>query len=101
VLVLDKGFEAMGIGPNPGASDNVGKLRALIYMVRCAPAHSIADPHWEARGKFARTITVDLAGAQISLNLAALHGQRFHIDQLGGYENRYRIRTAADRIFRG
>jgi hypothetical protein len=101
VLVLDKGFEAIGIAPNPEATDNVGNLRALIYMVRCAQAHGIADPHWEVRGKFARTMTVDLAGAQISLDQAALHGQRFHIDQLGGYENWYRIRAAADQIFRG
>jgi len=100
VLLLDKGFEAIGIAPNPEASDNVGKLRVLIYMVRCAQAHGIADPHWEVRGKFARTITVDVAGTQISLDLAALHGQRFHIDQLGGYENWYRVRAAADRVFR-
>jgi hypothetical protein len=52
-LVLEKGFEAMGIARDPEASDNVGKLRTLIYMVRCAQAHGIADPHWEARGKFA------------------------------------------------
>ena len=100
VLVLEQGFDAIGITPDPEASDNAGKLRALIYMVRCAQAHGIADPHWEARGKFARPITVDLAGAQISLDLRALHGQRFHADQLGGYENWYRIRAAADRIFR-
>jgi hypothetical protein len=100
VLVLEQGFDAIGITPDPEASDNAGKLRALIYMVRCAQAHGIADPHWEARGKFARTITVDLAGAQISLDLRALHGQRFHFDQLGRYENWYRIRAAADRIFR-
>ena len=100
-LLLDKGFEAMSIVPNPEASDNAGKLRSLIYMVRCAQAHGIADPHWEVRGKYAQTVTVDLAGAQISLDLAALHGQRFHIDQLGGYENWYRIRAAADRVLRG
>jgi hypothetical protein len=99
VLVLDKGFEVIGIAPNPEATDNVGKLRALIYMVRCAQAHGIADPHWEVRGKFARSMTVDLAGAQILLDQAALHGRRFHIDQLGGYENWYRIRAAADRVF--
>jgi hypothetical protein len=70
-------------------------------MVRCAQAHGIADPHWEVRGRYGRTLTVDLAGAPISLDLASLHGQRFDIDQLGGYENWYRIRAAADRVFRG
>jgi hypothetical protein len=98
-LVLDKGFEVIGVPRDPEASDNVGKLRVLIYMVRCAQAHSIADPRWEAHGKFARTITVDLDGTQISLDLQAVQGQRFHIDQLGGYENWYRIRNAANQVF--
>jgi hypothetical protein len=99
VLVLDKGFEVIGINPDPEATDNVGKLRALIYMVRCAQAHGIADPCWEARGRFARTITVDLDGTPITLDLQALNGERFHIDQLGGYLNWYRIRNAANAVF--
>jgi hypothetical protein len=80
VVVLDKGFEAVGIKPDADASDNVGRLRTLIYMLRCAQAHGIADPCWEARGKFARRITVDLDGTQISFDLQALNGQSFHID---------------------
>ena len=36
VLTLDKGFEVMGMDPNPEASDNTQRLRTLIYMVRCA-----------------------------------------------------------------
>jgi hypothetical protein len=101
VLVLDKGFEVIGIKPNPEASDDVGRLRALIHMLRCAQAHGIADPCWEARGKFARTIVVDIDGTLLipSLDLQALHGQPFHIDQIGGNENWYRIRAAANRIF--
>lgn len=99
VLVLDKGFEVIGMNPDPEATDNAGKLRALIYMVRCAQAHGIADPQWKAVGKFARTITVDLDDIPISLDLQALNGRRFHIDQLGGYVNWYRIRNAADHLF--
>jgi len=101
VLALDKGFEVIGIKPDPEASDNVSTLRTLVYMLRCAQAHGIADPHWEARGKFARTITVDLdAGPPIPpLDLQALNGKRFHIDQLGGYQNWYRIREAANQVF--
>jgi hypothetical protein len=100
VLTLDKGFEVIGIKPDPEAIDNVGRLRALIYMLRCAQAHGIADPRWEARGKFARTITVDLDGGPMPpLDLQALNGERFHIDQLGGYQNWYRIRKAANQAF--
>lgn len=84
VLVIDKGFEVIGVPPDPESNDDLSKLRALIYMVRCALAHSIADPRWEARGKFARTISLDLDGAQIPpLDLQALNGQRFHISLLG------------------
>jgi hypothetical protein len=100
VLVLDKGFKVIGLKPDPEASDNVRKLRALIYMLRCAQAHGIADPRWEAHGKYARTITVDIDGAPIPpLDLQALNGERFHIDQLGGYQNWYRIRNAATEVF--
>lgn len=100
VLVLDKGFEVIGVKRDPEASDNIGRLRALIYMIRCAQAHSIADPRWEVRGKFARVLTVDLDDSDpITLDLTHLHGQRFHIDQLGGYIAWYKIRDAAVRVF--
>jgi hypothetical protein len=98
-LVLDKGFEVIGIKPDPEATDNIGRLRALIYMVRCAQAHGIADPRWEARGRFAGAITVDLDGTLIKLDLQTLNGERFHIDQLGGYLNWYRIHDAAKEVF--
>jgi hypothetical protein len=95
VLALDKGFEVAGIKSDAEAKDNIGRLRTLIYMLRCAEAHGIADPHWEARGNFARSFRVDLDGTQISLDFKALHGQRFHIDQLGGYVNWWRICAAS------
>jgi hypothetical protein len=99
VLVLDKGFEVIGMVPNPESNDNIVKLRTLIYMVRCAQAHGIAEPRWEARGTFARDLTVDLYGTIISLNLLTLDGEVFNIDQLGGYQNWYRIRSAANQVF--
>ena len=64
-------------------------------MVRCAQAHGIAEPVWEARGKYLRTLTVDLEGVSISLDLQTLNGKLFHIEQLGGYVNWYRIYSAA------
>jgi hypothetical protein len=95
VFALDKGFEVAVIKPDAEAKENLGRLRTLIYMIRCAEAHGIADPHWEVRGNFARSFSVDLEGTQISLDLKALHGQRFHIDQLGGYVNWCRICAAS------
>ncbi len=97
VLVLDKAFEVAGINADPEASDNIVRLRTLVYMLRCAQAHGPADPRWEVRGKYIRTLTVDLDGIAVSLDLAALNGQPFIVDQIGGYQNWYRIRNMAVR----
>ena len=97
-LVLDKAFEITGPKPDPEAADNIGRLRTLIYMVRCAQAYGIADPRWEARGKYLRTLTVNLDGISISLDLRTLNGQAFHIETLGGYVNWYRIHSAAAQV---
>jgi hypothetical protein len=97
VLVLDKAFEVAGMKPDPEASDNIVRLRTLVYMLRCTQAHGPADPRWEVRGKYIRTLTVDLDGIAVSLDLAALNGQPFIIDQIGGYQNWYRIRNMAVR----
>ncbi len=94
-LVLDDAFNAFGILSNPDAADNAGQLRALVYMVRCAHAHSIAAPLWEVRGKYLRTFTINLTGLPLSLDLRQLHGQPFEITQIGGYANWYRMRNEA------
>jgi hypothetical protein len=98
VLVLDDAFQAAGMKPDPEASENDGQLRTLIYMARCANAHGFATPRWEARGKYGRTLSVNLDGRPISLDLRALHGQDLVVDQLGGYPNWYRIRDTALRL---
>ncbi len=91
VLVLDKAFEAAGIAPDPEASDPSAKLRTLLYMLRCAQAHGPADPRWEVRGKYRRTLELDVDGFRISLDLAAFDKQPFTVDQIGGYETWYAI----------
>jgi hypothetical protein len=95
VLVLDKAFEVAGIRSDPEATGKDARLRTLVYMVRCAQAHGIAEPRWEVRGKYLRILAVDNAGTELSLDLPALHGEVFHIDQIGGYPNWYRVRDAA------
>jgi hypothetical protein len=100
VLVLDKAFEVACIKADPEASDNAVRLRTLVYMLRCAYAHGPADPRWEVRGKYLRTFSVDLDRVPISLDLAALHGQPFLVDHIGGYENWYRIYQMAMRTLK-
>jgi hypothetical protein len=96
-LVLDQAFDAIGIKPDFQATDDAGKLRLLVYMVRCAHAHGIANPRWDVRSKKAAVIEVIIEGRTITLELPRLHGQAFDVSQIGGYENWYRIREAAQR----
>jgi hypothetical protein len=76
-LALDEAFKAAGFDArHTEAKDNVGRLCILVYMVRCAYAHGVAEPRWEVtKGKFRRSITVSADGAEICLDLAPLHGQ--------------------------
>jgi hypothetical protein len=69
-------------------------------MLRCAQAHGPADPRWEVRNKNLRTLSVDLDGVPVSLDLVPLNGQPFDVDQIGGYENWYRIYCIAVRTLK-
>ena len=94
-LTLDRGFEVAGIARDPCATDQVGMLRLLVYMVRSAYAHDIASPRWEVRGHFQRQLKLTLEGGDYVIDLTHLHGQTFTIDDIGGYLNWYRIYRAS------
>jgi hypothetical protein len=98
-LVLDQAFDAIGMKPDFHATDPNGKLRLLVYMVRCAYAHGFAYPRWNVTNKKAGVLTVNVEDQTIPLDLPHLHGQVFEIEKIGGYENWYRIRNAAQRLF--
>ena len=97
-LVLDKAFEIAGIVADPQSNDPVVRLRTLIYMVRCAQAHGVANPQWEVRGKYRTVLTVDINGKSTALDLSSLDGKPFDIGVIGGYENWYRMRAKAMKI---
>jgi hypothetical protein len=94
-LTLDKAFEVAGIKPEPSSDDMVIKLRTLVYMVRCAYAHGIADPRWDVRGEYQRAITVELDSKLIEFNFASLNGEPFDFDHLGGHHIWFQIRDKA------
>lgn len=97
-LVLDEAFQAAGIKADPDAVGNDAQLRLLVFMVRCAYAHGIGTPRWEVRGKYSRSLSVNLGSTVISTDLRTRHGQDFDVDQLGGYANWYRVRDAVLRL---
>jgi hypothetical protein len=100
-LVLDQAFDTIGMKPDYRATGANGKLRLLVYMIRCAYAHGFTNPRWHVTNKKAGVVTVNFEGQRITLDLPRLHGQVFNIEQIGGYENWYRIHNAARRLFSG
>ena len=93
-LALDKAWEIAGVVPNFDSEDKNVKLRTLVYMIRCAFAHGVADPRWKVAEKFRRKIEISLPNCSISLDLRALHGKRFEFSALGGHDRWYEVHDA-------
>jgi hypothetical protein len=99
-LALDKAFETAQIPPDPESDTNVARIRTLIYMVRCAYAHGIAEPRWEVHGKYRRAMSVELEGIVTHLDLEKLDGNVFDFEHIGGHSNWNRMRDAAMHVLR-
>ena len=84
-LALDTALDKAGIQNDPHAQDSPGQLRILIYMCRCAYAHNVLAPSWEARGNYARQLSIKLPGISLELDLNRFNGTHFEINQIGGY----------------
>ena len=97
-LALDKAFEIAQIPPDPEFNNNVGRIRTLIYLVRCAYAHGIAEPRWEVRGKYRRAMSIELEGIVTHIDLENLAGKFFDFPQIGGHSNWIRLRDAAMQV---
>lgn len=48
-IALDAIYDAAGVKKNDKSRESKDDLCTLVYMVRCAFAHNIAAPRWEAR----------------------------------------------------
>ena len=94
-IVLDAAFETANIARDPQSQDPKDELRTLVYMVRCAFAHNLAKPCWEARGNFARNIQLNIGETDLSIDMVALHGTDFEYSHIGGFANWYKIRDKA------
>lgn len=55
---------------------------ALVYQIRNAFAHDIAEPKWKMHPRYARSYLV----GGVKVDLSSLHGQHFNYYQLGGPE---------------
>ena len=91
--VLDESGLARGKAP-----DNVRDLRDLIYMVRCAFAHDMMDPRWEARGPFSRTLHIYLPHRTVVIDVGALDGRSFELDHIGGAEAYFEMKEKIKKL---
>lgn len=94
-LALDKAYEVAGVQKFPTSEKHADNLRTLVYMVRCAYAHGIAEPKWEVRGEYKRRMNLNIGMSQININFEELAGKNFDFKDLGGHRIWFLIKDAA------
>jgi len=93
-LALDQALEVAGFRPNPQSEDPFDHLRCIVYLVRCAFAHRVADPVWDASKKKLRAYTLRVGPKPIIVDMVALNGTPFSFESLGGHQYWFLIRDA-------
>jgi len=88
-IALNAALEMAGI---ERSNHNVAMV---VYMVRCAFGHNIADPRWEVRGNFLREVSLPMDRGQISIDFKNLNGQPFEYKHIGDLPNWYKIKNAS------
>jgi hypothetical protein len=90
-ITLDRArYEAGHNLPDPIKSRN-DQCIALIYQIRCAFAHDIAEPRWKIKDRYQRSYDFD----GVHVNLTHLDGVVFNYDQIGGPEKLIAIKDYA------
>lgn len=70
-------------------------------MVRCAFAHNMAAPKWDARGPdFDREFNLPLDGGS-KIDLAFINGIAFEYEHIGGFAQWFKIKNAVVRAVNG
>ncbi|MDG1416853.1 MAG: hypothetical protein P8P99_03530 [Maricaulis sp.] len=82
--------------PDPIESEN-DQCIAVIYQIRNAFAHDIAEPRWKINGRYRRSYS--FGGHKI--DLSGLDGRRFRYEHIGGPEALGSIRSFAEREILG
>lgn len=94
-IALDNLFEAIRGQRNAASNDPADVLWCLAYAVRNAFAHGIANPVWRVRKRYCKTLTVELYGARLEVDLRELNGKEFCYEHIGGLGNWWRIKERA------
>lgn len=94
-ITLNRVREEIGLKlPDPIESEN-DHCVALIYQIRNAFAHDIAEPKWEIRERYRRAY--EFGGMQF--DLSALHGEVFRYEHIGGPDKFYAVKDYFSRSF--
>jgi hypothetical protein len=82
-ITLNRCREDVGLSlPNP-INTETEQWVALVYQIRNAFAHDIAEPKWKIKSQYARR---HYQVGTVEVDLTALHEQHFDYYQLGGPE---------------
>ena len=97
-ITLDRTrFEAGHDLPDPIVTEE-DQCIALIYQIRCAFAHDIAEPRWKIKERYRRQYAFD----GMTFDLSGLDGQVFDYHHIGGPARLISIKDfAAHRLFQG
>lgn len=95
-ISLDNVIEATGRKRNSDSTTEIDQLWAVIYAIRNAFAHGIANPIWVIKDKYRREVQLTLGGKKVVIDFSNLDGQSFEYAHLGGFGNWLRIK---DRVF--
>lgn len=92
-IALDNLFEASGLERKRASDDEVQQFWSLVYAVRNAFAHGIANPKWMIRESYQRKLTIEIEHAEFIIDLSALNGSDFKYEHIGGFANWEKIKT--------
>jgi len=98
-MALDQALdEAMGM-KDPNDTGQNGALRAIIYMLRCAFAHDIAEPQWCCAPKYQNSYSVFLPqSGLLTFNGSLLNGQFVRPEHFGGMEGYFQMMDLSKKL---
>lgn len=101
VIVLDTACNKAGLPVNAEATKNSGKVRNVIYQLRCSYAHDMLHPVWSAHHRYCRLYRWELFGRNRRLDLRALTGKPCRLSDIGGLSAYFDIRNEVLRWLAG
>jgi hypothetical protein len=91
-ITLNRCREEAGVrSPDPILTES-DQWVALVYQIRNAFAHDIAEPRWRIDGRYSREYSIGAVNA----DLRPLDGRPFDYSQLGGAESLFALKSWGD-----